>query len=116
MACSRAYKAASCTLYMQARRERLLAMGTAAMGCLLLRRHVPVPGLYAQGMHLKSPYAILAVGGKQVVLFGGVSPSHEGAATETAVLHLDTLQWERPESAKVCITRQAGAGMLLYGE
>lgn len=40
-------------------------------------------------------------GGKQVVLFGGVSSSHEEAGSETAILSLETLQWERPASGQV---------------
>ncbi|KAF8058062.1 GPA3 [Scenedesmus sp. PABB004] len=38
-------------------------------------------------------------GGKQLVLHGGQSRSHEGVARETAVLSLDTLTWEQPDGA-----------------
>lgn len=38
-------------------------------------------------------------GGKQLVLIGGTSRSHDDAGRDTAVLSVDTLQWERPEGA-----------------
>ncbi|WIA13348.1 hypothetical protein OEZ85_006930 [Tetradesmus obliquus] len=46
-------------------------------------------------------YNVLAAtaGGKQLVLHGGQSRTHESVARETAVLSLDTLQWEQPETA-----------------
>ncbi|KAF6250631.1 hypothetical protein COO60DRAFT_1681080 [Scenedesmus sp. NREL 46B-D3] len=46
-------------------------------------------------------YNVLAAtaGGKQLVLQGGQSRMHESVAQETAVLSLDTLQWEQPETA-----------------
>jgi hypothetical protein len=38
-------------------------------------------------------------GGKQLVLHGGHSRMHESVGRETAVLHLDSLTWEVPETA-----------------
>lgn len=38
-------------------------------------------------------------GGKQLVLHGGHSRLHESVGRETAVLHLDSLTWELPDSA-----------------
>lgn len=42
-------------------------------------------------------------GGKQLVLQGGHSRLHEGMGRETAVLSLDSLSWESPESAQQTI-------------
>lgn len=38
-------------------------------------------------------------GGKQLVLYGGHSRLHEAVGRETAVLNLDSLAWEVPETA-----------------
>eukprot|EP00878_Enallax_costatus_P041461 GHUV01048247.1.p1 GENE.GHUV01048247.1~~GHUV01048247.1.p1 ORF type:complete len:624 (+),score=179.30 GHUV01048247.1:665-2536(+) len=46
-------------------------------------------------------YNILAcsAGGKQLVLHGGQSRSHDNVSKETAILTLDSLSWEQPDSA-----------------
>eukprot|EP00775_Hariotina_reticulata_P013491 gene13491-13616_t len=66
---------------------------------LLQTTHVKLKG----NVPYDREFNILAcsAGGKQLVLHGGQSKSHEAVAKETAVLNLDGLMWEQPDSASL---------------
>lgn len=42
----------------------------------------------------------VSTGGKQLFLHGGQSRSHESTSSETLILNMDTMHWEKPELAQ----------------
>jgi hypothetical protein len=49
----------------------------------------------------RAAHFLPVAGGKQLVLIGGASRSHEDAGRDAALLTLDGLEWERPEAARL---------------